>query len=179
MKKAYPKHSIIIGTDHNMDLLKSAYHKNTLEFFERIFDKNLTPVITRPTRITKTSATLIDNILVCSSLCTRQRSCIIECDLSDHLPTMTVFDNLNRKVRKPLIITSRDLRKEKLNLIRSQLNGIDWSVLENMSVNESFNYYHKKLLDVINDICPERETKIPAKRILREPWVNQGTPIML
>ena len=102
MKKAYPKHSIVLGMDHNMDLLKSAYHKNTLEFFERIFDKNLTPVITRPTRITKTSATLIDNILICS----KQRSCIVECDLSDHLPTMTVLENLNRKLRKPLIVTS-------------------------------------------------------------------------
>ena len=32
----------------------------------------------------------------------------------------------------------------------------------------------KKLLDMINDICPEREMKIPAKRILREPWVTKG-----
>ena len=174
IKKAYPKHSIVLGMDHNMDLLKSAYHRNTLEFFERIFDKNLTPVITRPTRITKTSATLIDNIFICSSLCPKQRSCIVECDLSDHLPTMTVFENLNRKLRKPLIVTSRDLRKEKLSSIKSQLNCIDWSVLDDLPVNDSFNWFHKRLLDIINDVCPERETNIPAKRILREPWVTKG-----
>ena len=144
LRKAHPKHSIIIGLDHNMDHLKCAYHKNTLEFFEWIFDKNLTPVITRPTRITKNSATLIDNILVCSSLCSKQRSCIVECDLSDHLPSMTVFENVNRKTRKPLIVTSRDLRKEKITLIKDQLNSIDWTVLESMSVNEGFNLYHKK-----------------------------------
>ena len=52
---------IIIGTDQNFDYLNihCAYSKHLLETF---FAACLVPTITRPTRITSESATLIDNI---------------------------------------------------------------------------------------------------------------------
>ena len=54
---------IIIGTDQNFDYLNihCAYSKHLLETF---FAACLVPTITRPTRITSESATLIDNIYV-------------------------------------------------------------------------------------------------------------------
>ena len=58
------KHECIIGLDHNLDLLKQSRHPKTQEFLECILDHNLLPTITKPTRISKTSATLIDNILL-------------------------------------------------------------------------------------------------------------------
>ena len=58
----------IIGLDHNLDLLKQSVHPKTQEFLECILDHNLLPTITKPTRISKTSATLIDNILISKKL---------------------------------------------------------------------------------------------------------------
>ena len=58
----------IIGLDHNLDLLKQAIHIKTQEFLECILDHNMLPTITKPTRISKTSATLIDNILISEKL---------------------------------------------------------------------------------------------------------------
>ena len=43
----------IIGLDHNLDFLKAETHCNTLSFIESTLDNNLIPIITRPTRITK------------------------------------------------------------------------------------------------------------------------------
>ena len=63
MKKENPK-TIIIGLDHNMDFLKSAEHTLTNDFIQSNLDFGLVPTITRPTRITHSSATLIDNIIV-------------------------------------------------------------------------------------------------------------------
>ena len=55
---------IVIGIDHNLDLLNYAKHRPTREFVCINEKNNLVPGITRPTRITNTSATLIDNIFV-------------------------------------------------------------------------------------------------------------------
>ena len=52
----------IIGLDHNLDLIKQSIHQKTQEFIENILDNNLLPTITKPTRISKSSATLIDNV---------------------------------------------------------------------------------------------------------------------
>ena len=47
------KGEIIIGMDHNLDLLKASIHEDTQEFLDINFEKNILPSITRPTRITK------------------------------------------------------------------------------------------------------------------------------
>ena len=60
--------SHVIGLDHNLDLLKHHQHKGTQEFLEILMENNQLPCITRPTRITPTSATLIDNIISYSGL---------------------------------------------------------------------------------------------------------------
>ena len=62
--KKIPNSEIILGMDHNLDLLKSHVHKKTQQFLNFNLDHDLFPVITRPTRITHTSATLIDNIFL-------------------------------------------------------------------------------------------------------------------
>ena len=59
---------IIIGLDHNMDLLKSLIHRQTSVFGEMLLDNGMIPTITKPTRISKNTATLIDNILVSEDL---------------------------------------------------------------------------------------------------------------
>ena len=62
------KKELIIGMDHNFDLLKSSDHKQTQYFLDTLLNKELFPTITRPTRITHHSATLIDNIFVSMNL---------------------------------------------------------------------------------------------------------------
>ena len=55
---------LVMGKDHNLDLLNYDKHRPTREFVSVNENQNLVPGITRPTRITHTSATLIDNIFV-------------------------------------------------------------------------------------------------------------------
>ena len=54
-------------------------------FIELNLDNNLIPSITRPTRITKSSATLIDNIIVGKQFQEYEANIGIS-DISDHLP---------------------------------------------------------------------------------------------
>ena len=55
---------LVIGMDHNMNLLKSHEHCKTQQFLDLILEYELVPTITRPTRITNSKATLIDNIFL-------------------------------------------------------------------------------------------------------------------
>ena len=86
--------NVVIGLDHNLDLLKSHHHGHTERFIEVNLEHLLIPTITRPTRITKTTATLTDNIIVSQNLCGNYLSGIMMCDISDHLPSYCIIANL-------------------------------------------------------------------------------------
>ena len=91
LSKERERKELIIGMDHNYDLLKSSEHKRTQHFLNSLLDKELFPTITRPTRITHQSATLIDNIFVSANLHKKYDSAILINDMSDHLPILTML----------------------------------------------------------------------------------------
>ena len=120
------KREIIISMDHNYDLLKSTEHKKTQQFLDTLLNQELFPTITRPTRITKQSATLIDNVFVSLNLHKKFESLILINDMSDHLPTLTLLRQTKLKNTNPLIFKSRNLTDKKIKQINQSLYKIDW-----------------------------------------------------
>ena len=53
---------IIHMGDYNIDLLKNDTHSPTNDFIDLNIHHTLLPAVTRPTRVTPTTATIIDNI---------------------------------------------------------------------------------------------------------------------
>ena len=88
------KNKLIFGIDHNLDLLKYRTHSPTKKFVELLESFHQIPSITRPTQITKSSATLIDNIFVPTTLTLSFNSYLLVDDMSDHLPTLVVLRNV-------------------------------------------------------------------------------------
>ena len=76
---------IVIGMDHNIDLLKGVHHILTHKFIEELLSINLLPTITPPTCITNHSATLIDNIYISDQLHRNFESAILMHDPLFHL----------------------------------------------------------------------------------------------
>ena len=74
---------LITDTDHNMNLLNSTRHK--LTELDIILGYNLSPLISRLTRVTQQSTTLIDNIIVSEQLHKSFDSSILISDISHHL----------------------------------------------------------------------------------------------
>ena len=72
---------IILGMDHNLDLLKSNIHKQTQKFLDVVMNNGLLPLITRPTRITNRTVMLIDNIFISGILQQKFDSTIIIHDI--------------------------------------------------------------------------------------------------
>ena len=72
--------------DFNIDLLKVDSHRPTHDYLELIYSYSLMPTIYKPTRITETTATIIDNILTNDDNIIK--STILVTALTDHLPTI-------------------------------------------------------------------------------------------
>src|SRR6218665_2989123 len=82
---------VILLEDFNVDLLKVSEHKRTNSFYNCLIAHHLLPVITRPTRITDHSSTLIDNLFT-NAWPKLINSSIIASDISDHLPIIVRFN---------------------------------------------------------------------------------------
>ena len=99
LKKLNAK-SIILGMDHNMDLLHCNKHQKTEDFVQINLDHLMFPTITRPTRIT----TLIDNIIISQNCCSSYVSNILIDNISDHLPSVCIIKNANLSRKKSITI---------------------------------------------------------------------------
>ena len=98
--------------DFNIDLFKSESCDYVSQFIEQLFTSSFFPLITKATRITDHTDTLIDNIFT-NNLEKRDESlnAIIFSDISDHLPIVHVFDTnifyKNRNVNETTVSCQR------------------------------------------------------------------------
>ena len=75
--------------DFNINLLNSSSHSHTNEFVNTMFSSSFSPLINRPTRISDSTATLIDNIFTNHHGGSGEYlSGILPTDISDHF---TIF----------------------------------------------------------------------------------------
>ena len=146
-----------------MDLLKHRTHAPTKKFVELFETFHQLPSITRPTHITKTSATLIDNIFVPSTWTLSFNSYLLADDMSDHLPVIVVLRNVELCTKSKKTLETRDTYPKNLENLKLELTNIDW--IEYLSVNnvitenvnQVFDKCHDKLVDIINKHAPVRK----------------------
>ena len=166
---------LIIGLDHNMDLMKHEYHRPTNDFIGINLDHCLIPTITKPTRVTKNSATLIDNIIIGKRYQTDYNANIIVDDISDHFPLLLKTTNILINTRKPKEVTTRNINLERCNEINQILSSQDWNMLlKDKNTNDAFNAFHDILQSTLDTICPIHTIKLSKNKIRREPWLTNG-----
>ena len=98
--------SSIVGMDHNLDFLRHLSHRPTQDFLELIYSKDYIPTIIKPTRISYSSSTLIDNLFIDRQLSYNMTSEILIDDLSDHLPCIVSLYNTNQCINTGSYINS-------------------------------------------------------------------------
>ena len=104
---------VIIGTDQNFDYINVNTNTNVSNLLNLFISSGIVPSITRPTRITHTSATLIDNLYVKCHGYENISSGIITVDLSDHLPIIVCMGKnlkmLNHWFRNNIVRITKSL----------------------------------------------------------------------
>ena len=133
------------------------------------------PCITRPTHITKTSATLIDNVFISQHLHKSFDSCVLVNDISDHMPSLVNIHDQKYDNSKPLEFACRSINnKTKITELNNMLLSIDWTILHQTDVNLAFNQLQTMIEDCLDKIAPIKHVTIPSHRIWKEPWITKG-----
>ena len=166
---------VVIGMDHNLDFLKFEKHKDTELFVSTVLDNSLLPCITKPTRITHSTATLIDNVFVNCKLHSRQKSSIIIHDISDHLPSLVVLENIKIKKKANKKIITREITDCKLEGLKYSLQCENLDLIINgQNPNTDYELLVSKILHAMDTNIPEKEITISAKQFICEPWLTKG-----
>ena len=169
---------IVIGLDHNLDLLKSTKHAPTDRFITANLSLGLVPTITRLTQITRNSAMLIDNIFISQTWLENFECGILVDDMSDHLPIIVSIKGLKTNKKEPIRITSRDTRPKNVRALNDSLNRIDWSVIiKDNAPDKSMTNLHNKLVNEVEHFTPMCTYSVIPRRARREPWLTSGIHI--
>ena len=167
-------HELIIGLDHNFDLLKSVQNSNTSQFLNLNIDNDLTPCITKPTRVTNKTATLIDNVMTSNKLSYNYTPYVLLDDISDHYPCLVLLHDVNKCKKDKVIINKRTINESTIQQLNDILNQTDWTYLEKLDANAGFTKFHEAVTCAFDTACPKKEYLIRQDKIVRDPWITKG-----
>ena len=160
--------------DFNIDLLNPNNNIQIDEFSAAMYSMGLYPTITKPTRITPHSATIIDNIYT-NNMENNIVSGIFMNDISDHLPVFAIYD-CNYSMKKEVVTkTYRRVRTEEaLNSFQRDLLLQDWrNVYEAENVDIAYEHFLNVFIYYYNKNCPIVEYNRNSNTT-DKPWMTSG-----
>ena len=168
--------AIIFVSDSNIDLLNFGNFEPATKLVNNFSEYGFAPTISRPTRVTCYTATLIDHIFVndCTAI---TKSGIITESLSDH---MAIFVNLildNNKINCKLSnyenVTpeKREINDENLKRFKHEVQNTNWDFLTEVTcADEKFSLFESKYGEIYDKNFPKNR-KTLKKRKCNKPWI--------
>ena len=166
------KYSVIMG-DVNIDLLKYGEHKKTNDYIDNIFARGFMPCIFKPTRITQSTATLIDHIYT-NNILHKSTSGIIITDVADHFG---IFHIVTQKRTQSKITerTKRAYTDTNISKFKHYLEQTNFEQIFDINCTEkAFDTFMTLYMEAFEKAFPETSIKINKKFIKRDPWVTNG-----
>ena len=120
-------YQVIILGDMNIDFIKFTSHSKTEEYLDMLYGNNFQPIITKPTRITNYSSTLIDHIYTSNIPIWQIVPGILTMEISDHLPVFCIVDKVPKKSKCPKF--HRDFSKFDKNKYMNEISSINWDTI--------------------------------------------------
>ena len=158
--------------DFNLNLLNSESHAPTGEFLDTMLSKMLFPLISKPSRITANTASLIDNIFTNDYA---QIKCgLLFTDISDHFPVFSLSKSTS----------TSDSSENESNFIRNfktanrtkfdaMLHNKDWTELYSLGdPNDAYNAFSKSFIEIYNNCFPLEKPSRRVSTSLRKPWIS-------
>ena len=160
--------------DYNLNILNYDTHDTTAEFIDILYSHAILPLINRPTRVTQSSATAIDNIFT-NNIDAIENGChgILVTDISDHFP---IFHIGNKEIKSMAsgksVYTWNFSYKNKISF-QHALSEIDWSEMYRQSdTSAAFSIFHATFTRLYDKHFPKR--KVELKYNNRKPWLTTG-----
>ena len=168
------KQICVLG-DYNLDALKIESSSYSHDFLMSLQSCYLIPTIDKPTRVRRTSATLIDNIFVNNPdhVCASGN---IVSDISDHFSQFCI---LNSAVERPKARARkvRDFSNFSRDSFISDLSQVDWCeifIRGGEDINHVFSMFYTKLNKLLNKYAPMKTLSKRKAKQLSKPWITKG-----
>ena len=166
--------NIILTGDINIDLLKSSSNRLTTNYLDMMMSHNLIPSITVPTRITQSTASLIDHIFTNSALEKSVAGTLIS-DITDHFSNFIFIDMLRQKLTHPKYVTYRKINEKTLRSLNEALDNESWhEVYISNDVNTAYDNFISKYLALINIHLPLKIVRFNKQKHFIQPWMTSG-----
>ncbi len=161
--------------DYNIDLLCIQQKRLHSEFFDLIISTGFHPKISLPTRIGKTSHTLIDNIFT-NSNDLNEKSGILIYEISDHLASFTITKPLDVKNKSKQYITienTSDMAFLKFKDALTELNLYEQLNKDhNGKVNENYNTFIDNILSAKEKHIKKKTVRFNKKKHKEQDWMT-------
>ena len=159
--------------DFNIDLLAIGNGAADSGFLDTLAANSFLPLITKPTRITDISFSLINNIF--STNLTNISSGVILSDLSDHYPVYAIIGRFfNKEVPEvgSKIVRCRVLTKRTISAFYNATMNSNFSdVFECTNVDDGFETFYFRLLSLYDTHCPVITKHVSYKDDIK-PWID-------
>ena len=168
------KQCILMG-DFNLDLNKIDTHNQTKDFIHSLYTNAFYPTISKPTRVTDHSATLLDNIITnITGYCIT--SGVLYNDISDHFPVCNLLQ-INSKITKKFAYIFRRMNTAKnIEKLNSELKNANWDdVFVDENPDSAYDTFLIILTSLINKCLPLK--KVKRKITDKSEWLTKGIPI--
>lgn len=157
---------VFLAGDFNLDLIKSDSHAPTSEFLNILTSHSFLPTISLPTRITSTTATLIDNIFT-NSIKLDFDTGVVYSSISDHL-TLVLHANfaLTRQNCSPIFkrfYSPQLIQTFNESLARTNWNEILPQSMSSANPNKPYSMFIEKYIEVFEDHFPICQSKFSKK----------------
>ena len=133
------------------------------------------PVINKPTRVTKNTATAIDHIFINSVTTTKFKTGIIKSDISGHFPIFFVADyNIHIKEIKERFIFRRDVSDISVEKFKYKLRTVSWDSITNSSdTNKAYDNFIEIFSPLYDKCFPKKKIKLKPQKY-NNPWITKG-----
>ena len=173
----YPRHILIISGDFNLIILNCYTSVPFSNFVSLMYSNNLNPTILRPTRVGKTSATLIDHIWTTSSFGNSFNLCesgVILSNITDHYSIFNVFSVGGIVTDERYVeIEKRVITDESKEFLSNRINSWDWECLKNLrSVNEVYDTFIDQFKKLYDENCPVKAVRVKKLDVLK-PYITR------
>ena len=168
--KAERKTCYILG-DFNINLINVSNHIPTAEFLELMYSHAFTPLITKPTRVTSNTATLIDNIFTNSSR--NSFNGILLSDISDHFPIFCI--NITTCVIRTdaEFKQQREYKTKNIADFSEKMRLTNWqTVLNTIEPQLAYSSFQNIFMQCYESCFPIKRMKSVYKS--RKPWLSNG-----
>ena len=143
----------------------------TEEFISLMFGNGLLPLITKPTRITHNSHSLIDNIFSSDKL--GSTAALVSLDLSDH-EALLLMDTTVEMWGNIATAEVRCTKPHIMDILASKFGEFDFGeVIKCNDVNKAYDDFYEIMDKLITEHLPLKVIKTKPK-ILSKPWYSTG-----